>query len=170
MQFSQRISPFLWFDHQAEEAANFYVSVFKNSRIVRISRYPKAGQDQHQQPEGSVMVVAFELEGQPFSALNAGPAFKFNEAISLMINCSDQQEVDYYWDKLTAGGDPKAQQCGWLKDKYGLSWQVTPTVLLDMWQHHDSPQAQRAMEAMMRMKKIDIAEIQRAASGDRVTA
>ena len=126
MRVAQRIVPCLWFDHQAEEAAKFYVSVFKNSKITTVSRYSAAGQEIHGRPPGSVMVVAFELDGQTFTALNGGPDFKFNEAISLQVYCETQQEIDYYWEKLSKGGDPKAQQCGWLKDKYGLSWQVVP--------------------------------------------
>jgi predicted 3-demethylubiquinone-9 3-methyltransferase (glyoxalase superfamily) len=156
----------LWFDNQAEEAANFYVSVFKNSRIVRVSRYPRAGQEIHKRPEGSVMTVEFELEGQPFTALNGGPEFKFNEAVSLQIGCKNQQEIDYYWDKLSKGGDPKAQQCGWLKDKYGLSWQVIPTALPDMLKDHESSRARHAMEALLRMKKIDVGELERAVAAD----
>jgi predicted 3-demethylubiquinone-9 3-methyltransferase (glyoxalase superfamily) len=170
MHITQRITPCLWFDNQAEEAAKFYVSVFKNSKILTVARYTKAGQETHKRPAGSVMTVAFELDGQPFTALNGGPQFKFNEAISLQVNCSNQEEVDYYWDKLSKGGDPKAQQCGWLKDKYGLAWQVVPTVLPEMLKDHESPKAQRAMEAMLRMKKIDIRELERAVAGDRVTA
>jgi len=165
-----RIAPCLWFDNQAEEAATFYVSVFKNSRIVRVARYPKAGQEIHHRPEGSVMTVEFELDGQPFTALNGGPEFKFNEAVSLQLTCSNQAELDHYWDKLSKGGDPKAQQCGWLKDKYGLSWQVVPAVLPDMLKDHQSAKAQRAMEAMLRMKKIDVNELERAVAGDKVTA
>jgi len=170
MHVSQKIAPCLWFDHQAEEAAKFYVSVFKNSKIVNVARYPRAGQEIHKQPEGSMMTVEFELDGQPFIALNGGPEFKFNEAVSLQVSCKNQEEVDHYWDKLSKGGDPKAQQCGWLKDKYGLSWQVIPTVLPDMLKDHESTKAQRAMEAMLRMKKIDINELERAVAGDRVTA
>lgn len=170
MHISQRIAPCLWFDDQAEEAAAFYVSVFKNSKVVSVSRYGKAGQDIHKRPVGSVMTVAFELDGQAFTALNGGPVFRFNEAVSLQVNCSNQDEVDYYWDKLSKGGDPKAQQCGWLKDQYGLSWQIVPTVLPEMLKDHESPKAQRAMAAMLRMKKIDIRELERAAAGERVTA
>src|SRR5258706_3753377 len=170
MQITQRIAPCLWFDSQAEEAAAFYVSVFKNSKITKVNRYPNAGQETHKQRPGSVMTVAFELDGQPFTALNAGPLFKFNEAVSLQINCSNQEEVDHYWDKLSKGGDPKAQACGWLKDKYGLSWQVVPTMLPEGFKDHESPTAQRAMEAMLKMKKIDIREMERAATGDTVTA
>ena len=158
----QAITPCLWFDHQAEEAAKFYVSVFKNSKIVETTRYGKAGQEVHKRPEGSVMTVAFELDGQAFTALNGGPRFKFNEALSLQINCETQEEVDYYWQKLSQGGDPGAQQCGWLKDKYGLSWQVIPTVLPQLLKDHMSGTAKRAMEAMLQMKKIDIAELERA--------
>jgi predicted 3-demethylubiquinone-9 3-methyltransferase (glyoxalase superfamily) len=170
MHTPQRIAPCLWFDHQAEEAATFYVSVFKNSKIVSVARYGKAGQEIHKRPAGSVMTVAFELDGQAFTALNGGPAFTFNEAVSLQVNCRNQEEVDYYWDKLSKGGDPKAQQCGWLKDKYGLSWQIVPSVLPEMLKDHESAKAQRAMEALLRMKKIDIRELERAVAGDRVTA
>ena len=161
MPLTQRIAPCLWFDSQAEEAAKFYVSVFKNSRIVSVARYGKAGQETHHRPPGSVMTVGFELDGQSFTALNGGPVFTFNEAVSLQISCETQEEIDYYWDKLSSGGDPRAQQCGWLKDKYGLSWQVVPTVLPELLKDHDSARAARAMEAMLRMKKIDIGELQR---------
>jgi predicted 3-demethylubiquinone-9 3-methyltransferase (glyoxalase superfamily) len=170
MHISQRIAPCLWFDHQAEEAATFYTSVFKNSKVVSVARYPKAGQEIHKRPAGSVMTVAFELDGQPFTALNGGPRFKFNEAISLQVNCTNQEEVDHYWDKLSTGGDPKAQQCGWLKDKYGLSWQIVPTVLPEMLKDHESPKAQRAMEALLRMKKINIRELERAVAREGVSA
>src|SRR5688572_25442523 len=125
----EKITPNLWFDSQAEEAAKFYTSIFKNSGIDKITRYPAAGQEIHQQKPGSVMTVEFNLEGQKFVGLNAGPIFKFNEAISFIVNCETQQEVDYFWGKLSQGGDPKAQQCGWLKDKFGLSWQIVPTAL-----------------------------------------
>ena len=161
---NRRIEPCLWFDHQAEEAATFYVSIFKNSKITNIARYTKAGQDVHGRPPGSVMTVGFELDGQPFTTLNGGPAFTFNEAVSLQVMCSNQEEVDYYWEKLSKGGDPKAQQCGWLKDKYGVSWQVVPTVLPEMLKDHESARAQRAMEALLRMKKLDIRELERAAA------
>jgi predicted 3-demethylubiquinone-9 3-methyltransferase (glyoxalase superfamily) len=162
MPVAQRIAPCLWFDNQAEEAANFYVSVFRNAKITQISRYPDAGQETHHQRPGSVMTVGFELDGQPFTALNAGPLFKFNEAVSLQIDCDTQDDVDYYWNKLSQGGDPKAQQCGWLKDKYGLSWQVVPRILPELLKDHQSPKAQRAMEAMLNMKKIDIAALEHA--------
>ena len=165
MPIAQRIAPCLWFDNQAEEAAKFYTSVFKNSKIVETGRYSKAGQEVHHRPAGSVMIVAFELDGQPFTALNGGPAFKFTEAISLQVHCDNQQEVDHYWEKLSAGGDPKAQQCGWLKDKYGLSWQVVPRVITELLKDHESAKAQRVMEAILRMKKIDIRELERAAAG-----
>ena len=166
MQVSQRIAPCLWFDRHAEEAANFYVSVFKNSRIVRVSRYPQAGQEIHKQPAGSTMTVEFELDGQLFTALNGGPDFKFNEAISFQVDCKDQAEIDHYWNKLSQGGDPKAQQCGWLKDKFGLSWQVVPAALPEMLKDHTSGKAQRVMEALLTMKKIDVKELERAAAGE----
>ena len=161
----QRIAPCLWFDHQAEEAAKYYTGIFKNSRIVAISRYGEAGYEIHRRPAGSVMTVAFELEGQPFTALNGGPLFRFNEAISLQVYCDSQDEVDYYWERLTVGGDPKAQQCGWLKDRYGLSWQVVPAGMQEMLKDHKSEKAQRAMAAVMRMKKFDLAALERAYRG-----
>jgi predicted 3-demethylubiquinone-9 3-methyltransferase (glyoxalase superfamily) len=161
----QRIAPCLWFDDQAEEAARFYTGIFKNSGIGRISRYGKAGYEIHRRPAGSVMTVEFELDGQALTALNGGPAFKFNEAISLQINCKTQEEVDYYWEKLGVGGDKKAQQCGWLKDKYGVSWQVVPTLLAEMVGDPDSQKSQRAMKVMLQMKKLDIAELKRAYAG-----
>ncbi|SCX95955.1 Glyoxalase superfamily enzyme, possibly 3-demethylubiquinone-9 3-methyltransferase [Nitrosospira sp. Nl5] len=165
MQIVQKITPCLWFDDQAEEAAKFYTAVFKNSKITSIARYGEAGREVHGKPAGSIMVVAFELDGQSFTALNGGPTFKFNEAISLQINCETQEEVDYYWEKLSEGGDEKAQQCGWLKDKYGVSWQVVPTVLPEMVDNPDSEKSQRAMSAMLQMKKIDIAGLKRAFAG-----
>jgi predicted 3-demethylubiquinone-9 3-methyltransferase (glyoxalase superfamily) len=164
----QRIAPCLWFDHQAEEAATFYVSVFKNSKIVSVARYTKAGYEIHKRPAGSVMTVAFELDGQPFTALNGGPAFTFNEAVSLQVYCDTQQELDAYWDKLSKGGDPKAQQCGWLKDKYGLSWQIVPRGLPELLKDHESAKAQRVMDALLRMRKLDIGELERAAAGQLV--
>jgi predicted 3-demethylubiquinone-9 3-methyltransferase (glyoxalase superfamily) len=170
MQISQRIAPCLWFDHQAEEAAAFYISVFKNSRITKIARYPTTGQEIHGQKPGSVLTVAFELDGQPFTALNGGPVFSFNEAVSLQVYCSTQAEIDYYWDKLSAGGDPKAQQCGWLKDKYGLSWQVVPSAVMDLLTDRDAQKAARVMTALLRMKKIDIRELEQAAAREDVTA
>jgi len=165
MPTTQRISPCLWFADQAEEAARFYTSVFKNSRITTITRYGTAGFETHHRPAGSVMVVAFELDGQPFTALNGGPVFTFNEAVSLQVNCATQDEIDYYWEKLGAGGDPKAQQCGWLKDRYGLSWQIVPDNMNELVKDERSASAQRVMEAMLKMKKLDIAALQRARDG-----
>jgi predicted 3-demethylubiquinone-9 3-methyltransferase (glyoxalase superfamily) len=161
----QRIAPCLWFDTQAEEAAKYYPGIFKHSRIKSIARYGEAGKENHGQKPGSVMVVEFELDGLSFTALNGGPIFKFTEAISLQVNCETQDEVDYYWDKLRAGGDPAAQQCGWLKDKFGLSWQVVPTGMQEMFKHGVTPGTERAMAAMMKMKKLDIAELQKAYAG-----
>jgi predicted 3-demethylubiquinone-9 3-methyltransferase (glyoxalase superfamily) len=165
MALAQPITPCLWFENQAEEAARFYTGIFKNSKIGKISRYGEAGKDVHGQTPGSVMTVAFELEGQPFLALNGGPLFKFNEAVSFQVICKDQKEIDYYWEKLTPGGDPSAQQCGWLKDKFGLSWQVVPSVLTEMLSGPISEKSQRAMSALMEMKKFDIAELERAFNG-----
>lgn len=155
----QKITPFLWFDTQAEEAANFYVSIFKNSKVTACSRYGDTGPG----PEGSVMVAEFELNGQQFSALNGGPHFKFTEAISLVVNCESQEEVDYFWTKLSAGG--QEVECGWLKDKYGLSWQITPTKLIEYLKDDDREKANRVMTAMMKMKKIDIATLDHAYEG-----
>ena len=165
MTIEQRIRPCLWFDDQAEEAARFYTSVFRNSRIVKVSRYGKAGYEVHGRPPGSVMTVEFEIDGQPFMALNGGPVFTFNEAVSFEVHCETQEEIDYYWEKLSAGGDPAAQQCGWLKDRYGLSWQVVPAILGEMVEDEKSPASQRAFEAMLRMKKLDIATLKRAYDG-----
>ncbi len=161
----QKISPCLWFDSQAEEAAKFYTSIFKNSKITGTARYGAAGQEFHQRPVGSVMTVTFELEGLPFTALNGGPLFKFSEAISLMVMCDTQAEVDYFWEKLSAGGDQNAQACGWLKDKFGVSWQVVPTIIDELVKDHTSEKTQRAMTAMMQMKKLDIAALQKAYEG-----
>jgi predicted 3-demethylubiquinone-9 3-methyltransferase (glyoxalase superfamily) len=163
MQHTQKITPCLWFDDQAEEAAEFYTAIFPNSKIVNISRYGEAGQEVHGKPPGSVMTVAFELEGQTFTALNGGPIFKFNEAISFQVDCETQAEVDSYWQKLSEGGDEKAQQCGWLKDKYGVSWQIVPRVLTEMLGDADTGKSQRVMTAMLKMKKIDIDELKQAA-------
>jgi predicted 3-demethylubiquinone-9 3-methyltransferase (glyoxalase superfamily) len=165
MQGIQRITPCLWFDDQAEEAAGFYTTVFKNSRIVRVSRYGEAGRDVHGKPAGSVMVVAFELDGQAFTALNGGPVFTFNEAISLQVHCETQEEVESYWERLSQGGDEKAQQCGWLKDRYGVSWQIVPALLPEMLGDPDAARSQRAMAAMLTMKKIDIETLKRAFAG-----
>ena len=161
----QPITPCLWFDNQAEEAARYYTGIFKDSRIGAISRYGEAGKEVHGQKPGSVMTVEFELNGQPFTALNGGPVFKFTEAISFQIMCKTQDEVDHYWNTLKAGGDPEAQQCGWVKDTYGLSWQVVPTVLAEMMSDPDKEKSGRVMEAMLRMKKLDIAALQQAYEG-----
>jgi predicted 3-demethylubiquinone-9 3-methyltransferase (glyoxalase superfamily) len=160
----QKITSNLWFDRQAEEAAKYYTSIFKNSKIGRITRYGKEGFEIHQMPEGTVLTVEFWLEGQQFLALNGGPLFKFNEAVSFVINCETQEEIDFYWNKLTQGGDVNAQQCGWLKDKFGLSWQVTPTVLSDMLADKDAAKSESVMHTMMQMKKIDIAALEEAYS------
>jgi predicted 3-demethylubiquinone-9 3-methyltransferase (glyoxalase superfamily) len=154
-----KISPFLWFDNQAEEAMNFYVSIFKNAKVGSVSRYGDAGPG----PKGSVMVASFELDGMKFTALNGGPQFKFTEAISLYVDCESQEEVDHYWEKLSAGG--QVQQCGWLKDKFGLSWQIIPSALPKLLSDPDEGRAMRAMQAMLQMKKIDVAALQKAAAG-----
>ena len=158
----QTITPCLWFDSNAEEAVKFYASIFKNSKIGKISRYGKEGYEIHGKPEGTVLTVEFELNGQTFTALNGGPTFKFNEAISFQVHCKSQKEVDYYWDKLSKGGDEKAQQCGWLKDKYGLSWQIVPTVLGEMLQDKDARKLERVMSALLQMKKLDIKTLKQA--------
>jgi predicted 3-demethylubiquinone-9 3-methyltransferase (glyoxalase superfamily) len=165
MQIIQKISPCMWFDGQAEEAAKFYTSIFHNSRIGTISHYGEAGQEVHGKPAGSVLTIAFELDGQTFTALNGGSMFKFNEAISFQVNCETQEEVDHYWENLSEGGDEKAQQCGWLKDKYGVSWQMTPRILIEMMIDPDHEKSQRVFAAMLQMKKIDIAELERAYAG-----
>ena len=158
----QKISPCLWFDDQGEEAAKFYTSIFKDSKIGAVTRYGKAGYEIHGREEGTVMTVEFEIEGQKFLALNGGPIFKFNEAISFQVYCETQEEVDYYWEKLSEGGDEKAQQCGWLKDKYGVSWQIVPTVLIKMLKDKDSEKSQRVMKAMLQMHKLDISTLKKA--------
>jgi predicted 3-demethylubiquinone-9 3-methyltransferase (glyoxalase superfamily) len=158
----QRITPFLWFANEAEEAARFYTSIFPGSKIGNVTHYGAEGADVSGQKAGSVMTVAFELDGQPFVALNGGPVFKFTEAISFVVNCETQAEIDHYWGKLTAGGDEKSQQCGWLKDKYGVSWQVVPTKLADLLDGRDPEKAKRAMQALLTMKKIDFARLERA--------
>jgi predicted 3-demethylubiquinone-9 3-methyltransferase (glyoxalase superfamily) len=155
----QKITTFLWFDNQAEEAANFYCSIFKDSGILEIARYGEAGPG----PAGSVLTVVFKLAGQEFIALNGGPQFKFTEAISLSIDCKSQEEVDWFWGKLTEGGEES--MCGWLKDKFGLSWQVNPTILGEMLSDSDPEKARRAMEAMLKMRKIDIGALKRAVDG-----
>jgi predicted 3-demethylubiquinone-9 3-methyltransferase (glyoxalase superfamily) len=158
----QKVTPFLWFDNQAEEAVNFYVSIFKNSRIVSIARYGEAGEKVAGRPKGSVMTVAFQLSGQDFTALNGGPHFKFTEAISLVVNCESQAEVDEFWEKLSKDG--QEGRCGWLKDKYGLSWQIVPRVLVELLQDKDPAISERVMNAMLQMKKIDIENLWQAYS------
>jgi predicted 3-demethylubiquinone-9 3-methyltransferase (glyoxalase superfamily) len=155
----QRITTNLWFDTEAEEAADFYVSIFKNSRVVNVAHYTEAGP----RPAGMVMVVEFELDGQRFVAINGGPEFKFDEAMSLQVNCETQDEIDYYWEQLTEGGEEGP--CGWLKDKYGVSWQVTPTGMDELFADRDKDRARRAMEAMFKMRKLDIAALREAADG-----
>ena len=157
----QKITPFLWYDDKAEEAANFYVSIFKNSKVLSLVRYGDAGPG----PKGSVMTVEFELQGQKFVGLNGGPLFKFTEAVSFAINCESQEEVDYFWQKLTAEGGAESQ-CGWLKDRYGLSWQVVPTAVIAMLKDKDSAKSQRVMQAVMQMKKIDIPILKQAYEGE----
>ena len=159
----QKITPFLWFDDQAEEAVKFYASIFKNSKIGKIARYDKAGEKVTGRPAGSVMTIEFQLNGQEFIALNGGPHFKFNEAVSFVVSCRTQAEVDYYWKKLSAGGSEG--QCGWLKDKFGLSWQIVPTVLGELMSSKDAAKSQRVMEAMLKMVKLDVKKLQQAARG-----
>jgi predicted 3-demethylubiquinone-9 3-methyltransferase (glyoxalase superfamily) len=156
MSTRHKITPFLWFDSNAEEAMNHYVSIFKNSKIVSVTRNGEAGPG----PAGTVLVCSFELDGQEFSALNGGPMFKFTEAISMVVHCDSQDEVDDYWAKLSAGGSPG--QCGWLKDKFGLSWQIVPRVLIELMQDPDPAKSKRVMQAMMQMTKIDIARLKQA--------
>ena len=152
----QKITPCLWFDDKAEEAAKFYASIFKNSKIGDVTRYGKEGYEIHGREAGSVLTVDFEIEGQKFVALNGGPIFKFNEAISFQVHCEAQKELDYYWEKLSEGGDEQAQQCGWLKDKYGVSWQIVPVVLGKMLQDRDAKKSERVMTALLQMRKLDI--------------
>jgi predicted 3-demethylubiquinone-9 3-methyltransferase (glyoxalase superfamily) len=155
----QKITPFLWFDNQAEEAMSFYVSIFKNSKVGKVSRYGDAGPG----PKGTVMSATFQLEGQEFMALNGGPLFRFTEAISLFVDCKTQEEVDELWEKLSAGGQPS--RCGWLKDKFGLSWQIIPSALMEMLQDKDPAKSKRVMQAMLQMSKIDVAGLKRAYEG-----
>jgi predicted 3-demethylubiquinone-9 3-methyltransferase (glyoxalase superfamily) len=159
----QKITPFLWFENQAEEAVEFYTSIFKNSRIGNIARYDEAGAKASGRPAGSVMTVEFELEGQQFIALNGGPHYQFTPAVSFVVNCGTQQEIDYYWEKLAAGG--KEIQCGWLTDKFGLSWQIVPTILSELVSSKDAAKSQRAMLAMLQMVKLDIKQLQDAYEG-----
>lgn len=160
----QRITPCLWFDSEAEEAANFYISIFNNSKLIRVTRYTSAGQEFHGKPEGSVLTVVFALDGQEFTALNGGPQFKFSEAISLQVICETQEEIDHYWARLTAEGGEEGP-CGWLKDRFGLSWQVAPTILQDMLNDPDPEKVLRASSAMFSMRKFDIAALVRAYTG-----
>ena len=159
----QKITPCLWFDTQAEEAVDFYCAVFKNAKIKQVLRYSEVGHEIHQQRAGSVMTIEFELEGQRFIALNGGPRFKFDEAISLEVACDSQEEIDYYWDRLTEGGEEGP--CGWLKDRYGLSWQISPTVLNEMLEDPDQEKVKRVMNTFLQMNKIELAELERAFSG-----
>jgi predicted 3-demethylubiquinone-9 3-methyltransferase (glyoxalase superfamily) len=163
----QKITPCLWFDNQAEEAARFYVSIFENSSIGAITRYGKEGFEIHGRPAGSVMTVTFRLDGEEFTALNGGPHFKFSEAVSFVVRCGAQAEIDHYWEKLSEGGDEAARQCGWLKDKYGLSWQIVPVALFEMLQDRDPAKSDRVMKALLQMKKLDLAALQRAYEGTR---
>src|SRR5215216_1612164 len=160
----QKITPFLWFDDQAEDAVNFYISVFKNSKIGRILRYTEEEAEKSDRPLGSVLTIEFEIEGQKFVALNGGPLFKFNESVSFVVNCETQEEVDYFWEKLTADGGEESQ-CGWLKDKFGLSWQVTPTVLIDMLHDKYPEKSATSHEAMLQMQKIEIPKLEAAYGG-----
>jgi predicted 3-demethylubiquinone-9 3-methyltransferase (glyoxalase superfamily) len=160
---TQRITPCLWFDNQAEEAANFYASIFKQSKIGAITRYDDESSRVAGRPKGSVMTVEFELDGQKLTALNGGPLFKFSEAISLVVNCENQKEVDHFWDELSAGGEEV--QCGWLKDRFGVSWQVVPTVLVELLQDKDPERSRRVMSAMLKMKKLDVDALQKAHQG-----
>ena len=161
----QKITPCLWFDSQAEDAAKFYVSLFPNSAMGAVTRYGKEGFEVHGRPEGSVLTVSFRLEGQEFTALNGGPHFKFSEAISFVVRCETQTEVDHYWDKLGERGDERARQCGWLKDKYGVSWQIVPAALFEMMAGTDKIKSGRVMRAMLQMKKLDLAALHRAHEG-----
>ena len=158
----QMFTSCLWFDDNAEEAVKFYTSIFKDSEITDITHYGQAGSEAAGRPKGTVMTIAFRLNGQEFLALNGGPIFKFNEAVSFIVNCQSQEEVDYYWEKLSEDGDKKAQQCGWLKDKFGLSWQIVPAVLGQMLQDKDSAKAEKVMKIMLQMKKIDIKALKQA--------
>ncbi|WP_336517817.1 VOC family protein [Pollutibacter soli] len=162
----QKITPNLWFANEAEDAAKFYVSVFDNSSMGDITTYTAAGQEIHKMKPGSVMTVEFTLDGQRFIALNGGPVFKFNESVSFVVTCETQEEIDYYWNKLSEGGDPHAQVCGWLKDKFGLSWQVVPSMLDKLFTSKNREKKSHVMEVMMKMKKLDIAELERAAEGE----
>lgn len=158
----QKITPFLWFDDKAEEAVNFYTSVFNNSKVMTITRYGEEGAEASGRPQGTIMTMAFQLDGQYFVALNGGPYFNFTEAISFVVNCESQDEIDYYWEKLSGGGDEKAQQCGWLKDKYGVSWQIVPAELGELLNDPDPEKSRMVMKALLGMKKIDIETLKQA--------
>jgi len=161
MATTQKITSNLWFNNNAEEAVKFYTGIFKNAEIGNVSRYGKEGFEVHGMPEGTPMVIQFKIEGQWFSALNGGPHFKFNEAISFIVNCDTQEEIDYYWEKLSEGGDEKAQMCGWLKDKFGVSWQIVPTIMQEL-VTADPQKAGKVMKALLGMKKLEIAKLQKA--------
>lgn len=160
----QKITPFLWYDDKAEEAMNYYVSIFKNSKAGTVTRYEEAGSKAAGRPVGSVMTATFELDGLEFVAINGGPYFKFTEAVSFVVYCETQEEIDYFWEKLSAGG--AESQCGWLKDKFGLSWQIVPTIMNEVFAEKDPAKTKRFMEAMLKMKKLDIAQLQQAAAGE----
>ena len=162
---SQKITPFLWFNNNAEEAVRFYTLIFKKSKVLKVARYHEAGENAAGRPKGSVMTIEFDLEGQRFIALNGGPHFKFNEAVSFVVNCKTQAELDRYWKKLTAGG--KQVQCGWLKDKYGVSWQIVPTILGKLLSNKDSAKSERVMQALLKMKKLIIKRLQAAAKSNK---
>ena len=162
---SQKITPNLWFATNAEEAVNFYISVFKDSAILRTTRYGTEGQEIHKMQEGTIMTIEFKIEGQEFVALNGGPIFQFSEAISFIVNCETQEEVDYYWYALSEGGDENSQECGWLKDRFGLSWQIVPTILTELILDEDQKKASRVMAAMLKMKKLDIEALKNAFNG-----
>lgn len=162
---TQKISPNLWFNSVADQAVNFYATIFDDFKIGRKAYYTEEGQEFHHKKPGTVMTIEFEIGGQQFVALNAGPEFKFNESISFIVNCDSQEEVDYYWEKLQEGGDPNAQQCGWLKDKFGVSWQIVPTEFIDMIHDEDSEKSRRVMQAMFTMKKLDLGKLRQAYRG-----
>jgi predicted 3-demethylubiquinone-9 3-methyltransferase (glyoxalase superfamily) len=163
------ITPCLWFDGQAEEAAHFYVGIFPNSRVTTVCQYGDAGREIHGQPPGRVMVAAFELDGQPFTALNGGPLFRFTEAVSFQVSCDGQEDIDYYWDKLGAGGDASARQCGWLKDRFGLSWQVVPRVMGALLTSAVPGASERVMSALLKMQKLDLAALEAAGAPRRLS-
>ena len=166
MEKIQKITPSLWFDHNAEEAVNFYISIFKDSQINQITRFGKEGFEIHGMEEGVVWTIDFQIEDQHFLAFNGGPRFKFNEAISFIVHCDSQKEIDYYWDRLSAGGDSEAQQCGWLKDKYGVSWQIVPDQMVKLIGDQNPQKSQRVMKVLLQMKKLDIFALQRAFDQD----